>query len=268
MIYPDRITEHDIPQIWSQITYLLPQETLLLMWPPLFINQISFLLKILIHSMLWRIVYFSKVGWTEDTAVVNMVKEDATKIQGYISPHDLIRTRNLLFLWVIQNYFRDKYLLLGTSILYVASFHFFVVLVSLSSFNLHVRIVLCLFSSCSIDHSLQYTVCLLWLIIWYCIVFLNFLNACDDSPVRQLICTGHFHAYYRLLKKGMTWCKKLSHRLPNLLTVITNKIIVLKYIFMLLTYFDYFHNEYFNNFFNWWYFVKYSMQCKHSRNIY
>ena len=41
-----------------------------------------------------------------------------------------------------------------------------------------------------------------------CIVFVDCLNACDDSPVRELICTGNLHAYYRQLNKGMILCKE------------------------------------------------------------
>ena len=35
---------------------------------------------------------------------------------------------------------------------------------------------------------------------WYSSFF--FLNACDDSPVRQLLCNGYIHTYNRLFKKG------------------------------------------------------------------
>ena len=45
-------------------------------------------------------------------------------------------------------------------------------------------------------------VCCYWLS--YC------MNACDYSPVRQLVCIGHLHAYEKQWKKGMIWCKKTS----------------------------------------------------------
>ena len=38
----------------------------------------------------------SKLECTDDTALVNMVKKDATKIQDYIAPHAIIRTRNFI----------------------------------------------------------------------------------------------------------------------------------------------------------------------------
>ena len=41
-----------------------------------------------------------------------------------------------------------------------------------------------------------------------CIFFVDSLNACDNSPVRQLSCTVNLHAYGRQLKKGMIWCKE------------------------------------------------------------
>ena len=49
-----------------------------------------------------------------------------------------------------------------------------------------------------------------------CIVSVDCLNACNDSPFIQLICTGNIHAYNRQLKKGMIWCKeKKLHWLLN-----------------------------------------------------
>ena len=62
-----------------------------------------------------------------------------------------------------------------------------------------------------------------------CIVFVDCLNVCEDSLVIQLIWTDHLHAYNRLLKTGMIWCKKNSpHFLINQLNSITNKSLVLK----------------------------------------
>ena len=64
------------------------------------------------------------------------------------------RQEILLLSGVFQYYCSDKDLLLGTSTYYVTRLQFIVVFVSLPSFNLPVELVLCLFSSCSIDHSL------------------------------------------------------------------------------------------------------------------
>ena len=115
-------------------------------------------------------------------------KKYATKRQGYIAPHDLIRIHFFLS-WFFQYKFRDKDLLLGTSMLYIKRFQLIIVFVSLPSFTLPVELVLCLFSYCFIDHSL------------YC--FFNCSNSCDDSPVRQISCNGHICAYDGQLKNCM-----------------------------------------------------------------
>ena len=56
----------------------------------------------------------------------------------------------------------------------------------------------CLFSSCSIDHSLFQSFHMIWLKFWPCTFYIDCLNACDDSSSRQLICTDHLHGYNRL----------------------------------------------------------------------
>ena len=42
------------------------------------------------------------------------------------------------------------------------------------------------------------------------VLFFYCLNACDDIPIRQVICTNHIHSYNRLLKMVKIWCKKNS----------------------------------------------------------
>ena len=71
------------------------------------------------------------------------------------------------------------------------------------------------------------------------IVFVDCLNACDDIPVIQLICTGHIHAYDRRLKRDMINAKK-PHCLIYPSTPIRYKIFLLTYKFMLLPYCSYF----------------------------
>ena len=113
MIDPSRIKEHDIPQIWSQLPSLLPLKTILVLWPPLLIRHISFLLIILILSMLWRNMWIYLVRWREDTDVVNMIKNNATKRQGSITPHALLRTiKYIIFMgfpWLIQRQGLDSW---------------------------------------------------------------------------------------------------------------------------------------------------------------
>ena len=86
--------------------------------------------------------------------------------------------------------------------------------------------------------------------------FFYFFNTCCDSLVRQLICTDHLHYYNRLLKMGMIWCQKTHHCLLNPSTPITNKMLVLKYIFMFFPYYIYLYGEFFVNSFNRYYFIK------------
>ena len=80
-----------------------------------------------------------------------MVKKYTTKRQGFIDPHDLMKTRDFIIVVDFQDYSRANDLLLETSIIYVTIFQLIVVFVSLTSFTLSVEIVLCLFSSCFID---------------------------------------------------------------------------------------------------------------------
>ena len=96
MIDPSRIKEPDIPQICSQLLSLLPLKIILVIWPPLLVYQISYLLMILILSMLWRDISLTVSGWKEDTASGNTMKKHATKRQGSIAPRALIKTRNFI----------------------------------------------------------------------------------------------------------------------------------------------------------------------------
>ena len=100
MIDHTRIKEPAIPHICSQIPSLLPLKIILLLWLPLLIIHIYFLLMILILSMSWRNICLYLVGLKEGTAVGNMIKKYATKKQGYIAPHALIRARNFMIVMV------------------------------------------------------------------------------------------------------------------------------------------------------------------------
>ena len=71
------------------------------------------------------------------------------------------------------------------------------------------NLFLCLFNSYYIDNSLLQSLCMLYPKLWPCIVFYC-LNACDDSPIRQLSFTDHPHAYNRILKMGIIWFKITS----------------------------------------------------------
>ena len=117
------------------------------------------------------------------------------------------------------------------SILYLFTFSFF------------------LFSSCSINHSLKYIICLLWLNILSYVVFVEYLNACDDRPFIQLSCSVYIHSYNGLLKKGMIWCKKTPHFILHLSTPITSKILLLKEKCMLLHCYVHIYADFFNNYF-------------------
>ena len=46
--------------------------------------------------MLLRNIFIRKVGFIEDTVVGNMVEKDVTKRQGYIAPHDIMKTRDFI----------------------------------------------------------------------------------------------------------------------------------------------------------------------------
>ena len=58
---------------------------------------------------------------------------------------------------------------------------------------------LCLFSSCYIDRSLSKYLCIISLKFWPCMVFIECLNACDNSTIIKINCTEYLHAYNRLL---------------------------------------------------------------------
>ena len=93
---PTHIIDRTIPQICFQMLFLLPLETLLLLWTPLLIirNSLSCLLMILTFSMAWNKKSFTMTGWKDDTDLGNMMKKDATKRLGSIDPHDLIKIIN------------------------------------------------------------------------------------------------------------------------------------------------------------------------------
>ena len=97
MIDPARIKDTNISQICSNLTSLLPRKIILVIWTPIMIFHISFLLMILILSIYWRKICLSKAGSTEDTAVGKIVQKDATKGKGSIAPHALIIARNFIF---------------------------------------------------------------------------------------------------------------------------------------------------------------------------
>ena len=121
------------------------------------------------------------------------------------------RQEILLFSWDLQGKFRAKDLLLDTSMLHVTMFQL-IFFVYLPSFNLPVKLFLCLFYSCSIDHSLY----------CYC------LNVYYDSLIRHISCTGHIHSHESELKKGMIRCKENPHCSLNPSTPITHKNLLLK----------------------------------------
>ena len=93
---PPRIREPVMPQICSQIPFLLPLKTLLVTLPPLLILQVSFLMVVIKLSMFWRKVCLWTVLSTDDTAVGNIVKFDATKRQGSVAPHAQVKKRNFI----------------------------------------------------------------------------------------------------------------------------------------------------------------------------
>ena len=176
---------------------------------------------ILIISMFWIWMCLSLVGYVEDTAVGHTIKKDATKRQGYIFPHDLIRTWNFIFIMGFPGLIQRKVLSSWNInvLCHNVSVDCFVCLPSILYFTCWTRFVLVFFlfhwsPSC--------------IIIFYC------LNACDNSPVRNLSFTDHIHSFNRLPNMGMIRCKKNPHCLLNPLTSISNKILVLKEIFMLL----------------------------------
>ena len=126
---------------------------------------------------------------TEDTDVGYMVEFDATKRQVSIAPHAQMKTRNFIA---------------------VRGFPVLTYRQGLASWNINILCHQVTVDCCVCLHSILYLpvelVCACFLsvpLITPCIVFVDGLNACDDSLVRQLIYTGNLHAYDRQLKKGM-----------------------------------------------------------------
>ena len=133
-----------------------------------------------------------------------MVKKDATKRQGSIAQHALMKTRNFI---IVMGFPKIS---LVTRTCFLEHQHSMTLgygwLLCLSPFR-PLLYLLNLFCACFLPVPL----------IAPCIVFVDCLNACDGCPVRQLSCTGNLHAYDRQLKKGMIWCKeKKLHCLLNL----------------------------------------------------
>ena len=142
---PAHIKDPNIPQICSQLPPLLPLKILLVIWPPLMIRQIYFLLMIQILSMLWRNMCIYKVGYTEDTVVVNMVKKDTTQRQGSIAPHALIKTRNFIIVMGFPVLVQIQGLASWNISIICQIFQLIVVFIYLPYFTLNVELVLCLF---------------------------------------------------------------------------------------------------------------------------
>ena len=174
---------------------MLPLKILLVLWSSLLIHQIYFLLMVLILSIWWRNICLWNVGCTDDTVVGNMIKKYATKRQGYIAPRALIRRRYFIIVVGFPGLVQRQGL--ASWNINILCHHFFSWLLCLSPFHT-LLYLLNLFCACFLHVSLITT----------CFVFVDFLNSCDDSPVRQLRCTGHIHSYDRQLKKGVIWCKK------------------------------------------------------------
>ena len=72
MIEPACIKYPTIPQICSQMPYLLHIKIILVIWSPLMICHISFLLMTRILFTIWIKMWLSLVWWKEDTAVGNI----------------------------------------------------------------------------------------------------------------------------------------------------------------------------------------------------
>ena len=71
MIDPPRIREPNMPQICSQLPFMLPLKTLLVPWPPLLIFQISFLVMFRKISIFWTNVCLWTVMSTEESLEYN-----------------------------------------------------------------------------------------------------------------------------------------------------------------------------------------------------
>ena len=127
----------------------------------------------------------------------------ATKRQECIAPSDLIKTRNIFNCHWFSRINSDA------STFFMEYQHYmdqtFIWLLRLYPLNPLLYLLnwfLWLFSSCSIEHPLFKYLCLLWFKFLSCFVCVDFLNACDGSPLRQIFCTYHFHFYNRLFKYG------------------------------------------------------------------
>ena len=160
--------------------------------------------------MLLRNMCHYLVGWKIGYCCRKHDQKDATKRQGYIDPHSLIRTRDFIIVMGFKGSIQRK---------------------GLDSWNIK---IIC--HNVSVDYcvcipSNFYCTCwtrfvlVFFLLHWSpsCIVFVDCLNECDDIPLRQIIFTDHLHSYNRLLKIGMIWCTLPPHCLLNKLTSITNK---------------------------------------------
>ena len=154
-------------------------------------------------------------------------QKDAKKRQGSIVPHALIRTINFIIFMVFPGLFQIHWLASWSINIICNNFSVdcCVCLPFTLCFTCWTRFVLFLLpvpliTPCNITY-----VCSDWL---FDIVFLfNYLNECDNIPVWKLSCNDHLHAYTRLLKMGMIWCKKTPHCLLIFLTAITSKSLVL-----------------------------------------
>ena len=109
--------------------------------------------------------------------------EKGWKKRGSIDPHALIKTRKFInvmgFPVIIQRRGIDSW---NINIVWKIV-QLVYVFASILSFNLPVEIVFfCLFYSCSIDHYLFQSLCMTCLKFLTCIVFIDCLNACDESP--------------------------------------------------------------------------------------
>ena len=81
-------------------------------------------------------------------------KKYATRIQGLIAPHALIRKRHFIIVMGSPGSVQRKGLASSNINILCHNFWMVVLLFSLISFTLSVELVLCLFYSFSIDHSL------------------------------------------------------------------------------------------------------------------
>ena len=119
---------------------------------------------ILTLPMKWIKMSLIFAGWKQDIDQVNTMKQYATKRWGYIALHALIKTKNLII--VID-------FMVFIQILGLASCNINIVFtkwsidlfVSLLSFIFLLNSFLHLFSSCSIDHHLFQSLCLITLSI-------------------------------------------------------------------------------------------------------